>query len=236
MTSAFQSPRTVYACLAAAACLIVAGRTVNAFQTGAQATAAASANCVTIGAPKPALQFSYRYTDSSGSTDFTNQWKQFSATGSQLVTVRASGQSTYVSTHSVVDDVFMLESSTASGVDPGGPFNNSMTYSPGAMGDPAFRACEGKTWTIAAVNATSQSGRGSFSAKTDPGTMRIVSTKERVTVPAGAFDTVHYVKTMKSSRGQVVDEFWKSIDHGVTVKRTSTQPGSVATELLTAVK
>jgi hypothetical protein len=57
-----------------------------------------------------------------------------------------------------------------------------------------------------------------------------------VTVPAGTFDTVRYVKTMNSGRGQVVDEFWKSIDHGVTVKRTSTQPGSVATEILIAIK
>ena len=199
-------------------------------------TPTASANCVVLGAPKPALSFTYRYTDTTGSTEYTNQWKQFSATGSQLVTTRANGRSTYESKHSVADDVFVLESSTASGTDPGGPFNNSMTYSPGAIGDPAYKACEGKAWVIAPVNATSRSARGSFSIKTDPGTMNIVKLHESVTVPAGTFDTVRYRKTMNSGRGQVVDEFWKSIEHGVTVKRTSTQPGSVATEVLIAIK
>ncbi len=201
-----------------------------------QAAGQATANCVTIGAPKPTLLYSHRYSDTSGTTDYTNQWTQFSATGSQLLTTRANGKSTYVSKHSVNDDVFVLESSVATGTDPGGPFNNSMTYSPGAIGDPAYRACAGKTWTIPAVNASSKSMQGSFSAKTDPGTMRIVAINESVTVPAGTFNTVRYVKTMNSGRGQVVDEFWKSIDHGVTVKRNMTQPGAVATEVLLSIK
>jgi hypothetical protein len=218
--------------------LIAAAGLVGALTAYAmpEQSAAARTNCVALGAPKPALSFTYRYTDTSGSVDYTNQWKQFSATGSQLVTTRANGQSTYVSKHSVADDVFVLESSTASGTDPGGAFNNSMTYTPGAIGDPAYKACEGKRWTIAAVNATSKSARGSFNAKTDPGTMAILKVHESATVPAGTFDTVHYRKTMNSGAGQVVDEFWKSIEHGVTVKRTSTQPGSVATELLLAIK
>jgi hypothetical protein len=182
------------------------------------------------------LSYVYRYSDTQGSTEFTNQWKQFSATGSQLVTTRPNAQSTYVSKHSVTDDVFVLESSVASGTDGSGPFSTSMTYSPGAIGDPAYRACAGKTWAIPVVNAANKSARGSFSAKTDPGTMRIVAINESVTVPAGTFNTVRYVKTMNSGRGQVVDEFWKSIEHGVTVKRTSTQPGSVATEVLLAIK
>jgi len=66
--------------------------------------------------------------------------------------------------------------------------------------------------------------------------MTIVSINEPATVPAGTFMTVRYTKTMNSGRGQVFDEFWKSIEHGVTVKRNSTQPGSVATELLVAIK
>jgi hypothetical protein len=195
-----------------------------------------SSKCVTLGAPKPAVLYSYRYTDTSGATDYTNQWKQFSVSGSELVTTRANGMSTYVSVHSVANDVFVLQSSTASGTDPGGPFTNSMSYSPGAIGDPAFKACEGQKWQIPAVNATSKSARGSFSMKTDPGALTIVSINETVTVPAGTFNTVRYTKTMNSGRGQVRDEFWKSIEHGVTVKRTSTQPGSVATEVLVAIK
>lgn len=218
------------------AVLLSAVSSIVAAATGDQAEPQRTANCVTLGAPKPALSYSYRYVDTSGSNDYTNQWKQFSATGSQLVTTQARGKSSYVSKHSVNDDVFVLESSTATGTDGGGPFTTSMTYSPGAIGDPAYKACEGKTWTIPAVNATNKSSSGSFSAKTDPGTMRIVKVNESVTVPAGTFNTVRYIKTMNSGRGQVVDEFWKSIDHGVTVKRTSTQPGSVATETLIAIK
>jgi hypothetical protein len=223
----------------AASVVVIAASCVLAVEAGGdegQAAAIASASCVDLGAPKPTLAFTYRYSDASGSTDFTNRWKQFSATGSELVTTRATGQSTYVSRHRVSDDVFVLESSSASGTDADGPFNNSMTYTPGTIGDPAYKACEGKTWSIAVVNATSRSMRGSSSAKTDPGTMKIVKIHERVTVPAGTFDTVRYVKSMNSGRGQVVDEFWKSIEHGVTVKRTSRQPGSVATEILVGIK
>ena len=201
-----------------------------------QAAAVATADCVTIGAPKPSVSYTYRYTDTTTSTEYTNQWVQFSATGSELITTRVNGRSTYNSRHSVADDVFVLESSAASGTDPSGPFANAMTYKPGAIGDPAYRACVGKTWTIAAVNATSKSGQGSFSVRTDPGTMQIVAVRESVTVPAGTFSTVRYTKTMNSGRGQVFDEFWKSIEHGVTVKRNSAQPGGVAAEVLIAVK
>jgi hypothetical protein len=210
-----------------------------AVPAGHRAWQAAAANCVTLGTPRPALSFTYRYSDTSVSAEYTNRWEEFTATGSRMVTTRTganAGQSTYVSQHSVADDVFVLTGSTASGTDGSGPFNNTMTYSPGALGDPAFTACVGKTWKISPVNATSKSARGSFSMKTDAGTMTIVSVRESVTVPAGTFDTVHYTKTMNSGRGQVVDDFWKSTEHGVTVKRTSRQPGSVATEILVGVR
>ena len=197
---------------------------------------AAPTNCVALGSPKPAVLFSYRYADTTGATDYTNQWKQFSATGSELVTMRVNGLSTYSSKHTVANDVFVLESSSASGTDPAGPFSNTMTYTPGAIGDPAFKACAGQKWQIPVVSATSASARGTFTFKTDPGAMTIVSINESVTVPAGTFNTVRYTKTMNSGRGQVFDEFWKSIEHGVTVKRNSTQPGGVATEVLVAIK
>lgn len=204
-----------------------------------QAAAVASTNCVAIGAPKPTLNFTYRYADTSTSSDYTNRWDQFSPTGSRLITTRTganAGQSTYVSKHQVANDVFVLEASTAVGTDGGGTFNNSMTYTPGAIGDPAYKACEGTTWKIAPVNATMTSLQGSFSMKTDPGTMTIIKIHESMTVPAGTFDTVHYMKTMNSGRGQLVDEFWKSIEHGVTVKRNSRQPGGIAVETLIAIK
>jgi hypothetical protein len=218
--------------IAATSVILLASILVTRLQAVPAQNSAAGANCVALGAPKPALSYTYRYTDTQGSTEYTNQWKQFSATGSQLLTTRANGRSTYVSKHSVANDLFVLESSVASGTDPGGAFNNSMTYSPGAIGDPAYKACEGQTWSIPAVKATSASAQGSFSTTTDPGTLTIVKVHESVTVPAGTFDTVRYRKTM----GKVIDEFWKSIEHGVTVKRNSAQPGGIATEILIAIK
>ncbi len=220
--------------------LIATVATVAASAVARSAIVAGQApNCVTIGAPRPNLAFTYRYSDTQGSTEFTNRWEEFTATGSRLVTTRSganAGSSTYVSRHSVVDDLFVLESSTATGTDGGGPFRNSMTYQPAAMGDPAFRVCEGRTWTIPAVGVTSQSMRGQFSSRTDPGTIRIVAIRESVTVPAGTFQTVRYTKTMNSGRGQVLDEFWKSIEHGVTVKRNGAVPGAVATEVLLSIR
>lgn len=203
------------------------------------AAVVASGNCVTLGVPKPTLSFTYRYADNTSSSEYTNRWDQFSPTGSRLITTRTganAGESTYISKHQVVDDAFSLEASTAVGTDANGVFNNSMTYTPGAIGDPAYKACEGKMWKIAAVNATMKSVQGSFSVKTDPGTMTIIKIHESMTVPAGTFDTVHYMKTMNSGRGQLVDEFWKSIEHGVTVKRNSRQPGGIAVETLIGIK
>jgi hypothetical protein len=66
--------------------------------------------------------------------------------------------------------------------------------------------------------------------------LTIVAINEPVTVPAGTFQTVRYTKTMKSARGSLVDEFWKSVEHGVTVKRTFRQPGATGEEVLVAVK
>jgi len=199
-----------------------------------QAASSATASCVDLGTPKPTLSYVHRYTSTQGSTEYTNKWVLINATGSHLITTQsASGAaSTYVSQHRVVDDVFVLDGSTATGADANGPFKNSMAYKPGALGDPAFRACTGKTWTVPSVTATSNSLQGSFSTKTGAGTLAIVAIHESVTVPAGTFDTVRYVKTM----GPVRDEFWKSIEHGVTVKRTSVQPGAVGTEILIAIK
>ncbi len=218
---------------------LLAAPRMNAAIQPPQAAAVASTNCVALGSPKPTVSYAYRYSDTSTSTEYTNRWEQFTATGSRLVTTKTGssiGQSTYVSQHQVVDDVFVLGASTAAGTDAGGAFKNSMTYTPGAIGDPAYKACEGKTWKITPVNATSQSLQGTFSMKTDPGVMTIIKIHESMTVPAGTFDTVHYMKTMDSGRGQVVDEFWKSIEHGVTVKRNSRQPGSIAVEVLTAIR
>ena len=218
--------------IASVVALVIGSVVLSAAQSP---TPAAPGNCVDIGAPKPTQTFSYRYSDAKTTAEYSNQWQEFTATGSKLLTIRTganAGQNTYVSKHKVADDVFVLEASIASGTDGNGAFTNSMTYSPGTIGDPAYRACEGKKWAIAAVNATLTSMQGSFSTKTQAGTLSIIKIRESVTVPAGTFETIHYVKTM----GPVIDDFWKSIEHGVTVKRNSRQPGGIATEVLTGIK
>jgi hypothetical protein len=81
------------------------------------------------------------------------------------------------------------------------------------------------------VTATYQSTQANASAQTPAGTLRIIAIREKVTVPAGEFDTVHYVRTSQST-----DEYWKSIEHGVVVKHVATLPGAVATHVLLSVK
>jgi len=188
----------------------------------------APANCVSIGTPKPTLSYTYRYGDSAGgSSEFTDQWEEFTKTGSRLLTTKTSpkgpGVLTSTTEHRVVDDVLILDRSTHTGTDAGNRVDNSTSYQPGVVADPAYRACAGRTWPIPAVVATSQSAHGRFSAATPEGTLAIRAIRESVSVPAGRFDTVHYTRT----GGQSVDEYWKSIEHGVTVRRTHTLPGGV---------
>ena len=207
-----------------------------------QAAARVAGNCVSIGTPKPHLSFTYRYSDSAGgASEFTDRWEELTATGSKVLTNKRSakgpGSITSVNQHHVMDDVFVLDSTTQSGTDAGVSVNNSSSYQPGVVAEPAYRACLGRTWPVAAVNVTNQSAQGRFSAATDPGTLTIKAIHESVTVPAGSFDTVHYLRTMRSASGQAVDEYWKSIEHGVTVKRTHTLPGvGLVTTILQAVK
>ena len=66
---------------------------------------------------------------------------------------------------------------------------------------------------------------------TPAGTLRIVAIREKVTVPAGTFDAVHYIRTSQST-----DEYWKSLEHGVIVKHIGTLPTGVVTEVLLSIK
>ena len=224
--------------------LLAAGAGVSAMPVdvpNAEVGRQAAGKCVDIGAPKPDKSFTYRYTDSSGaSSEYTNRWEQFTATNSRLVTTRTgrgAGVSTYTSQFQIVNDVLVLAASSASGTDASGPFTTSMSYSPGAIGDVAFRACEGQSWQIPSVQATNQSARGKFTATTDVGTLRVNAIGVATKVPAGTFNTVHYTKTMRTRDGDMVDEFWKSTEHGVTVRRTFSGPGgSKGSEELQAIK
>jgi hypothetical protein len=209
---------------------------VFAFFAAVAVQAQPTGNCVTIGEPNPKLNYQYRYTDSSGGkSEYTNRWEQFSRTSSRLITTRANGKSEYTSQHQIVDDMLLLDSSLSVGTDSGGPFRNEMTYKPAAMGDPAYRVCAGKSWAIPAVTVNGRGRQGSFSTRTDPGTITITAINESVTVPAGTFQAVRYTKVTKG-RATAAEEFWKSIEHGVSVKHTYRVAGGGSEDVLIAIK
>jgi hypothetical protein len=228
--------RASFACVVSSGTLLTVAA-LAAARPSAYAIDVQAAQCVTLGAPKPTQRFAYRYADSSGSVaEYTNQWLQITATRSRLKTTKVGStgpmESEYISDYDVVDDVLVLKQTAASGVDGGGTFNNRMLFQPGSIGDPVGRACAGKSWTIPRVTATHQSTQGRFQQTTDAGTLTIVAIREVVTVPAGRIETVHYTRRA----GALVDEFWKSIEHGVTVRHIAIQPRGNATEELTAIK
>jgi len=104
-------------------------------------------------------------------------------------------------------------------------------FQPGIIGDTGFRACAGRSWPIPSVTASYQSGQTKASTSTPAGTLRVVAIHEKITVPAGTFDTVHYIRTSQST-----DEYWKSIEQGVVVKHVGTLPNAVVTETLISIK
>jgi hypothetical protein len=108
---------------------------------------------------------------------------------------------------------------------------SSTTFAPALVSDPAFRACAGKSWPVTSVTATYQSGQQHGSAMTAAGTLTIIAIREKLTVPAGTFDTVHYKRTSQS-----VDEYWKSTAEGVIVKHIGTLPNFTVTETLQSIK
>lgn len=200
----------------------------------------ANADCIEIGKPQPTLGYTYRRRDSrGGASEYTNRWDEVSATGSRVRTTRhgpgAGGALVQVNRHRIVDDVSMIEQSTQSGTDAGGPVRNTTTFRPAVVGDPAFRACAGRSWRIASVTATNLSPRGSHAAKSDAGELRITALREPVLVPAGRFEAVRYTRTTTSAAGRVIDEYWKSIEHGVIVKHRSTLPGATVSEELVSI-
>lgn len=195
-----------------------------------------AAGCVTIGTPKPGRGYSYRQTQSAGGmSEFTDWWEEFTKTGSRLLTTpgKTKGRGILtVNSHRIVNDVLMLDGSSQSG--PGAGGNSS--YRPGVVSSPAIRACAGRSWAVPAVKVTNQSPQGTFSAMSDPGTLKIVSIHESIEVPAGRFDTVHYVRNLNSRAGLQLNEYWTSIEHGVVVKRMHTIGGVVITATLQAVR
>ena len=191
---------------------------------------ASAGDCVAIGTPKPSATYVYQHTESRGkATEMTTTWEIVTATGSRSRTTGPQGVIVQINEHHIVDDVAVLDKSTK--LDAKGSVIDSTAFRPGLVSDPAFRGCAGRSWPIPSVTASYQSSQVNASAPTPVGTLRIVAIRERVTVPAGTFDAVRYVRTSQST-----DEYWKSIEHGVVVKHIATLPAGTMTEVLAAIR
>lgn len=199
------------------------------FSTGLQSANSAQ-DCVTISTPRPALGYTYQHVESTGKkTVYTDHWASVTETGSRVRTTRGGAVTIQVNRHHIANDVAVLDESRQ--LNPRGAVTQSTLFRPGIVSDPAFRACAGRSWRIPAATASFRSAQHSASAATPAGTLKIVAIRESVTVPAGTFATVHYIRTSQS-----VDEYWKSIEHGVVVKHIGKLPAARVTDVLIAIK
>lgn len=190
----------------------------------------AASDCVAIGTPKPTVTYVYQHTESRGQvTEVATIWESVTATGSRARTSGPRGVTVQVNEHQIVDDVAILAKTTR--LDAKGTVIDTTTFRPGLVSDPAVRGCAGRSWPIPPVTASYQSTKTTASAPTPAGTLKIVAIRERVTVPAGTFDTVRYIRTSQST-----DEYWKSIEHGVVVRHIATLPMGTVTEVLSAIR
>jgi hypothetical protein len=192
------------------------------------------AGCAPIGTPQPSRVYTYEHHESTGrTTKNTQQWESVTPTGSKVRTTGPDGVTVQVNTHKFVNNVAMLSLSLKTTAN--GGLISSTDFSPDMVSDPVVRACPGASWNIAPVTVIFRlaSGKGGNSTMTG-GSLRIVTVREKITVPAGTFDTVHYVRTLSTS----TDEYWKSLDHGVIVKHYGrlAQGAGVVTETLMSIK
>jgi len=194
------------------------------------AQGASTPDCVTIATPKPAAVYTFQYVQSSGTpTQTTQQWESVTPTGSRARITGPAGIQIQVNEHHIVNDAMVLDRTAKENAN--GGVIDATSFKPGLVGDPAFRACAGGQWAIPSVTATYRSSQANASVQTPAGTLRIIGIRERVTVPAGTFDTVHYIRTSQS-----VDEYWKSTLHGVIVRHIAKAGGVTITETLQSIK
>ena len=190
----------------------------------------AAPGCVEIGTPKPALVFTYRLTLSTGIvSQFTHQWESVTPTGSRVRVNGSRGIEIVANRHRIVNDASVIERTTKANAR--GTVTETTTFQPGLVGDPAFRACVGRSWQIPSVTASYQSGGQNHSSPTPAGLLSIGAIRETVTVPAGTFDTVRYTRTSQSR-----DEYWKSIEHGIVVRHIAALSSGRTIEELIAIK
>jgi hypothetical protein len=197
------------------------------------------ADCVTVARPAVGVKYAFRFADAAGtvSTSIT-EYLAFSDTSVRLRLTHngafASVERVNESTFRVEDDLVVTEKMVSSGTNAGGAFENTVTFQPARIGDPASRVCSGRTWTIPPVSVSTVGSQGGLAEMTtDPGHGRVISVHESVTVPAGTFQTVHYEKVFDGANGHVVEETWQSIADGVSVKYTHDGPAGVATQVRT---
>jgi len=200
-------------------------------------------DCVTVAAPSPSITYTYRYTDLSGSVStLMRQWLESTNTSSRLRlthTHAAQGTTASVTTgkHRIVDDLVIVETYETAGTNPAGAFSTRITHAPGLVDGPGFRVCQGRRWTIPAVQVTTAATPGGvFSTASSPGTGEVLSIRELVTVPAGSFDTVHFKQIQNSPRGPIVMTTWRAIKEGVNVRWEYATAGGVSVEVLTAAR
>jgi hypothetical protein len=208
-----------------------------------QKPADASSDCVTTPRPRPNVTYTFRFTNANGSaTTTTMRWLE-TTDGSVRVRTTQSDvpgvtESMSQITQHIRDDLFVIEKSDSTNVTTGrGPVRTVATYKPALIGDPAFHLCKGKKWSFPAVTMTTVVDPGKTSQTTTyAGNGEVLSVHESVTVPAGAFDTVHYMVTHTSPNGPITLESWRSIKEGVNAKYTYTVNRATATQVLISIR
>lgn len=187
-------------------------------------------DCVKIGTPNPKKTYVTSHVESTGKSSTVSAiWESVTEKGSRHKWTAPAGTFYQFTDHRIVNDATLIERMAKHDVNE--RLLEATTFRPGLVGDPAFRACIGKTWNIPAVTAFFQSGTLKVSSQTPVGTLKILSINARVTVPAGTFTAVHYTRTSQS-----FDEYWKSLEHGVVVKHIAKVAGNTVTEQLMSIK
>jgi len=192
---------------------------------------AAGGACVTLGKPGADDRFHYRRSDANAALRYSLQWHEYTDRTARFSVRGSAGNEDVVNSHRVVDDVTMIESTTSSG--PKG--SHRTTFSPRAMGEPLFRVCAGRSWRIPPVSVTNDAGGRRHTAPMPGGKMEVVSLRETITVPAGTFECVHYRRTLDVQGGPSVDDYWRSIRHGVVVRQVSRLPKWTSTMELQSI-
>jgi hypothetical protein len=108
--------------------------------------------------PNPSVGYTYDHAETTGNrSQYTQHWESVTATGSRVRVTGPRGTEIQVGEHHIVDDVMVLD--RQSKVNANGGVIDATAFRPGVVGDPAFRACAGRSWPIPSVTATSNPAR-----------------------------------------------------------------------------